>query len=79
MLSFFLGGKNTSNFVGIIKDVAVNASSRDIMERGSWTREVAVDGNENDKGWFMVVIKKKIFHSSIQRTKKRWKMIYECH
>lgn len=49
------------------------------MERGSWTREVAVDGNENDKGWFMVVIKKKIFHSSIQRTKKRWKMIYECH
>lgn len=46
---------------------------------------VAVDGNENDKGWFMVIIKKEkkrrerreIFHSSISKNeKKSWKMVY---
>lgn len=40
------------------------------MERGSWTREVAVDGNENDKGWFMVVIKKKYFTRAFKERKK---------
>lgn len=52
-------------------------SRRDIVER------VAVDGNENDKGWFMVIIKKEkkrrerkeIFHSSISK-KRSWKMVY---
>lgn len=40
---------------------------------------VAVDGNENDKGWFMVIIKKEkkrrerreIFHSSISKNEKK--------
>lgn len=54
-------------------------SRRDIVER------VAVDGNENDKGWFMVIIKKEkkrrerkeVFHSSISKNeKKSWKMVY---
>lgn len=53
-------------------------SRRDIVER------VAVDGNENDKGWFMVIIKKekkeergeKYFTRAFPRTKRSWKMVY---